>query len=290
MLSIALGSAAAAYACYIGGAYCLRSRVIYPLAGTPYGAFREWPGEAASRLTREIPGGRVHAFHLETARPRGRVVLLHGNMMVASDVAFLAGVWLKQGFDVLVPEYRGYASATGRPDTDGIVEDTLHFLDRMRPAPDKLIVHGISLGGGIAAELTRSRPIDALVMQSTFLSISVAAARYGLPGVLVRNLYPTERTLQTFEGRALVVHGDADPRFPPRHGRRLATLLPRHRSRYVEVPGAVHMIDDRIVAKLIADHADWLADGEGGREDVRAETDGSPSGLSSQQTPPISGP
>ena len=259
MLTVTVGSAALAYAGYVAAAYGLRNRIVYPVAGTPFGAFRSWPTEEATRLQRRIEGGTVHAFHLTASAPRGRVVILHGNMMVAPDVAFLARFWREQGFDVLVPEYRGYAGAAGKPEAQAIVDDVCAFLDEVRPVPGPLIAHGISLGGGIAAELTRCRKLDALVLQSTFLSISSVTLRFCLPGVLVRSLYPTARTLQNFSGRMLVIHGSADRLFPPEHGRRLAALVPAGQARHVEVPGAIHMIADGEVVPILQHHVDWLA-------------------------------
>jgi pimeloyl-ACP methyl ester carboxylesterase len=259
MLTVAAGSAALAYAGYVAAAYGLRNRIVYPVAGTPFGAFRSWPTEEATRLQREIEGGTVHAFHLEASAPRGRVAILHGNMMVAPDVAFLARFWTEQGFDVLVPEYRGYAGAAGKPEAQAIVDDVSAFLDELRPVVGPFIAQGISLGGGIAAELTRTRNVDALVLQSTFLSISSVTPRFGLPGRLVRTLYPTAQTLRNFAGRMLVIHGTADRLFPPSHGRQLAAIVPAGQARHVEVPNAIHMIADNRIVPILRDHVDWLA-------------------------------
>jgi pimeloyl-ACP methyl ester carboxylesterase len=257
MILPVIAAAGAAYALYAGGAYLLRNRFVYAVAGMPYGAYKAWPYPGAERL--EIGEGDAarHGFLVRATEPsRGLVVLLHGNAMVAPDVAYLAAVWRDLGFDVLSPEYAGFGGSAGRPDSDGIVDDVLKLVAASKLRPGKLVLHGISLGGGVAAEMTKRVEADALVLQSTFASISaVASRRFKLPGGAVARIYPTATTLAGFKGRSLVIHATRDPLFPIWNGRTLAELLG---SRIVEVEGSRHMVHDHDAEAAVRANADWL--------------------------------
>src|SRR5512145_1917489 len=86
--------------------------------------------------------------------PKGTVVHFHGNAQnMTSHFGFVS--WLpSRGFNLFVFDYRGYGKSAGRPERQGIYEDSLAALDYIATRPgidhDRLVVLGQSLGGANA--------------------------------------------------------------------------------------------------------------------------------------------
>lgn len=197
-----------------------------------------------TRLDREIAAGeKVHAWLLMPTRERDHaarlVVFFHGNGESAgSNIAFVRH-YRDAGFAVLIPEYRGYAGAAGTPLEAGIVDDAVWFVDRARRDPrvddQRLVLHGRSLGGGVAAQVALKRPPGALILQSSFTSVASFARGKLVPEFLVRSPYRTDAALRTLECPVLILHGTEDTIVPVAHARANAKIA-RHAT-LVEMPG-----------------------------------------------------
>jgi pimeloyl-ACP methyl ester carboxylesterase len=134
-------------------------------------------------------GLRLHGYYIRApAGPTARNITLlrfHGAMGNTGHQLPQAKVFAEDlGFDVYLPEYRGYGYSTGRPDEKGINIDAQTAFDylRQRPASQqkKIIVLGESLGGAIGVQLVAKHQdnVEALILDSTFLSIPKVAREY----------------------------------------------------------------------------------------------------------------
>jgi len=115
------------------------------------------------------------------APPRSRaspvVLIVHGRSSNVSTRASIASSLVKDGFGVLLFDYRGYGRSSGRPSEAGLTADALAAYDWLRRqgvAARDVIVLGQSLGNAPAAQLSASRPIAALVLVSPFTSLPEA--------------------------------------------------------------------------------------------------------------------
>ncbi len=198
--------------------------------------------DGTARLDRPIAGGAVYAWFVPAARAGERaplVVAFHGNGGLAENATGLVEGYRQLGCAVLLPEYRGYGQAAGRPSEAALVGDAAELLELALQRPDvdgrRVVYHGHSLGGGVAAALAARRPPAALVLQSTFTSIACMSWRYLAPPFLARNPFRTDRVLPGFDLPILIIHGTDDQLVSPDHAHRLAALNPR--ARLVEYPG-----------------------------------------------------
>jgi len=115
-------------------------------------------------------------FHSAVAPALGTVVHFHGNGgNITSQWGFSA--WLaKKGFNVFIPDYRGFGASAGRPSESGAVKDAVAALNYVRSRhdvdPDKLLVFGQSLGGAVAVAAVALSPagVRALALESPFSS------------------------------------------------------------------------------------------------------------------------
>ena len=90
----------------------------------------------------QTPDGTVPAwfFPADAGRaPEGLVVYLHGNGVVI-DTRVPVARWLnEQGWNVLLPEYRGYGRAPGSPSQEAISDDVLDVVAQVQHAHPQLI-------------------------------------------------------------------------------------------------------------------------------------------------------
>jgi len=205
-------------------------------------------------LVRALPTGRT---------PRGLVVFTHGNAELIDHALHEAEAWTQRGYDVLLPEYRGYGRTPGTPGETRIVADILAHLDaelaanRARP----IVLHGRSLGTGVAAQVAARiverdgsteapTTIAALILESPFASIASFAAGYGAPTFIVRNPFRTDQVLPDLACPILILHAREDEVVPIAHARTLGMLQPR--AVVVELDGSHN-------SGLSADDAYWRA-------------------------------
>lgn len=220
-----------------------RNYLIFP--GWHY-AFEQTALPNAEVWERDIGNAEKVQAYFRTPATMGKahaVVYLHGNGETAAYAAEAAQYYLDKGYAFLAVEYRGYGNAGGKPDFKTVRDDVLYFYDALAKRPDidaqHIMVHGYSLGGAFAAELASTRPVHALVLQSTFTSMSKMAHRYLMPGIPFKQQYQTQKILATYEKPVLLIHGDADMIVPVSHGRKLAKTTPH--ATYVEVEGLGHL-------------------------------------------------
>ncbi len=224
----------------------LQERIIFPGPRLP--ADRPPPPGGEAIWIEAEPGIRVEGWFFaatgaSAAAPAPAVMVFHGNGELIDDGWFDVELYRPLGVSVLLCEYRGYGRSGGRPSQTGIGRDMLAFRTWLDARPevdaDRVLYHGRSLGGAVAADLARTRPPAGLVLTSTFTSMRDMFARHLVPRFLCRHPFETERTLPDYDGPVLLVHGDEDPLVPAAHSRRLAAAARRGELLVLEGEGHV---------------------------------------------------
>jgi fermentation-respiration switch protein FrsA (DUF1100 family) len=178
-------------------------------------------------------GQRLHGWWIRRrAAALGHVLLCHGNAGNVGDRILHADVLTAVGFDVLLFDYRGYGSSSGRPDEQGTYRDARAALNWLLSQPDvdpaRVLYLGESLGGAVAIELSLAHPPAGLVLLSAFTSVrDMARLHYGLiPTAVVPDAYPNRRLIADLRAPLLVLHGEDDMIVPVEHGRALFDAAP----------------------------------------------------------------
>lgn len=174
-------------------------------------------------------GETLHAWYIPSSASRAVVIQFHGNAGNIGDRIGFAQLFHSLGVDTLLVDYRGYGQSTGRPSETGTYRDAeaaWHYLVRQRQVPpEKIILHGRSLGGAVAAYLATQVQPAGLVLDSTFTSVpDIATALYPwLPARwFVRIKYDTLQRVAAIEAPIVVLHARHDDIIPYQHGQRLA--------------------------------------------------------------------
>jgi fermentation-respiration switch protein FrsA (DUF1100 family) len=234
--------AAITYGVWLGALLALETKMVYP---------REMTGPVTrdALIPREVErvwidgwdGVRVEGWFLPSGldRPAPAVMFFHGNAELIDHNLELAEAYRERGVATLLVEYRGYGRSGGSPLQKDIVADSAKFYDWLatKPGvdPGRIMLHGRSLGSGVAAQVAAARPGAALILESPFVSVASFARQYGAPPFLVRNPYRTDKVLPTLTCPILILHSRQDEIVPFSHGEKLQTLAPG--SRLVELSG-----------------------------------------------------
>jgi len=182
-------------------------------------------------------GVRIHAWWCpsEGWQPsHGAVLYAHGNAGNLSHRGEGVRLWQKEiRTGVLIFDYPGYGRSTGKPSEASCyaaADAAYDWLVREKGvAPEKIILHGGSLGGGVAVELATRRRYRALILVSTFTSIPDMGAKLfpWLPTRwFIRNRFESLDKIARTEGRVFIAHGTADSFIPFTMGEQLFAAAP----------------------------------------------------------------
>ena len=188
-------------------------------------------------------GETLGAWYVPATNPRGTILMCHGNGGNISHRVDAVKFFHDLGLDVLIFDYRGYGSSTGRPSEAGTYRDALaawHYLAAERGVPAaRLVVFGRSLGGAVAAWLAKQERPAGLVLEASFTSVPDLAAKlypYLPVRLLCRFRYNTREYVRGARCPVLVAHSPDDDLIPFRHGRALFRAAPEPRI-FVEISG-----------------------------------------------------
>ncbi|MFH1303868.1 MAG: alpha/beta hydrolase [Planctomycetota bacterium] len=202
----------------------------------------------------------------ELAKGRPVVILLHGNGGNRLHRIETCRLLASLGLHVFAFDYRGYAENPGSPSQTGLLNDARAFWkyavrDR-KIDPDRIILMGESLGGGVAtllaSELCQQKtPPAGLVLRSTFSSM-VDAASFHYPWVpvswLLWDQYPSQTVISNVVCPVLVIHGTEDQIVPYALGKKLFDAAS---------PASATGIPKQMVSVEQGTHNDLLAEARG---------------------------
>ncbi|MDR1546203.1 MAG: alpha/beta hydrolase [Deltaproteobacteria bacterium] len=177
-----------------------------------------------------LNGAAVFAWHVQAPPGSPAVLLLHGNGGNLEHMIGRVLLYHQLGYEVLAPDYEGFGLSEGSPSEAATYADAQagwDWLVRRGTPPDRILIHGFSLGGGpaswLAARQAASR--NPLVLDSTFTTLSETAAWHfpvlkpALPLALGSAFDVRGRLAQLNSIMLLVLHSPQDEVVPFELGR-----------------------------------------------------------------------
>ena len=249
-LTMAVGQRSMLYATHLhapqGGAHAAAAAIESPI-----------PGSEAITLTTS-DGEHIAGWYVPPAKGQPVTLFLHGQ---GGRLAVQTGRWRRlrdAGLGVLAISYRGYPGSTGSPTEAGLALDARAAYDwlRQRFRARDIIVHGHSLGSGVAVRLASEVEVGALVLEAPFTAaVDVASERFPWLPVswLMLDQFRSRDLIGKVKAPVLIVHGERDGIIPIAHGEKLYKLANEPKM-FVRMPDSEHnsLVRDGLYDKVTA--------------------------------------
>jgi fermentation-respiration switch protein FrsA (DUF1100 family) len=245
MLYPLFGFALVVYTALVGGLYFFQRQLLYhPDKTSPELSGLEQIGVREVVLSTD-DGLSLRSWYLPQHSGRPVVAYFHGN---GGHIGYRVERLLRfarEGYGVLMLEYRGYGGNPGVPTETGFYTDAraaLGFLEREGVAPSRLVLYGESLGSGVAVELAAQHDAAGLILEAPFTSVA-EVAQHHFPYVpaarMVIDRFDSLSRIGKVRTPILVLHGERDRVVPIRYGRALFNVAPEPKEGWF-VPEAGH--------------------------------------------------
>jgi fermentation-respiration switch protein FrsA (DUF1100 family) len=239
--------------CYLGVLLvllCLENRLLFH----PVRATEEWLPPPNTRVRdlvlQTVNGPRIHAWWcpVKNWQPgHGAMLYCHGNAGNLSYRSEAIALWQQAlGVSVLIFDYPGYGRSEGTPTEAACYASADAAYDcltrTLNVPPDRVLIYGGSLGGGVAVDLASRQPHRALILVRTFTSVSDAAQSVypWLPvRWLVRNRFDNLEKIARCTRPVFIAHGTTDRLIPFAHGKRLVEAASEPK-RFLAMAGLDH--------------------------------------------------
>ncbi len=220
------------YLAVCAAAFLFQRRLLYLPGPAPSATPASIGLEHGELLLRAADGTRLGAWWIPAPDAWAGALVTHGNAGSIEHRLHIARAWHALGVDCLLLDYRGYGASEGSPHEQGLYLDAEAGYDELARrlaerglGPERIVLHGESLGGAVAVELALRRAVGAVVIESAWSSLGELAARLYpfLPvRLLLRERFDTRAKVGSLSAPLLVLHGRRDEIVPFEHGERLA--------------------------------------------------------------------
>jgi fermentation-respiration switch protein FrsA (DUF1100 family) len=190
-----------------------------------------FPYTHEERFLSAADGSRLHGLYFPTENPRGVLIYYHGNTGTLKRWGKQAPRFSRMGYDVLMPEHRGYGKSRGKLNEAALHADALLWYDWLKARWDEkdIVVYGRSLGSGLATPVAAARKPRLLVLETPFANL-YDVARYYLPilpyRILLRYRFRNDVAVRRVECPVYIFHGKRDTIVPYSSALKLYSRVP----------------------------------------------------------------
>lgn len=191
------------------------------------------------------PNIDLNVIHFYIDKPKGAILYFHGNKDNLDRWGEIASELTAYGWDVFVPDYRGYGKSTGEPSESGLYEDagTLYRFVNEKYSYDRIIFYGRSLGTGVASWLASQYNPSGIVLETPYYSLESLITRYyPLYTYYTENRIEMNSAgfLQNVKAPVMILHGTEDPLIPIQEAARLYDSIPFGNKTFIAIAGGTH--------------------------------------------------
>jgi fermentation-respiration switch protein FrsA (DUF1100 family) len=173
-------------------------------------------------------GVTLSGWFIPAKEQRGVLLFCHGNAGNISHRLESIRIFHDLGLSILIFDYRGFGQSEGSISEKGTYLDAEaaweHLVEERHIDPSEIILFGRSIGGAVAARLATRQQAAALILESTFTSITDLGAQvypYLPIRLLSRYDYNTLSYLQQIDMPLLIIHSPDDEIIPFTHAKAL---------------------------------------------------------------------
>lgn len=251
-----------AYVIYCAALVILHPRYIYPFSQVPFEI------DGFERRTVPVADAEPLAVALHLAGQNAPVVVYFmGNVGSLAVFGPMLEHHRDAGRTVVAMTFRGGGGEPGRPSEARLKADADALLsglaDLLGYAPRRVILHGFSLGTGLALHVAARHPVDGTVLTAPYTRICELMTRgSGAPACwLPVQRWDSLRDVPDLSAPVLVLHGRDDAVIPLRMGAALADAVGSagHAVDFTEIAGGGH--SDLMSRPGYLDQIDAFVDG-----------------------------
>lgn len=173
-------------------------------------------------------GEKLHGWLFQGSEGGPVILHSHGNAGNISHRLDLVQPFLRRGLSVFLFDYRGFGKSSGRPSEKGLYRDGIaawtYLREEEKIAPERIVLHGHSIGAAVAIEVALEKKVRGLVIESAFTSTKDMAkgmALFALFSPLLPAHYNNIEKIGRVSVPKLIVHGDRDEIVPFPMGQKL---------------------------------------------------------------------
>ena len=177
-------------------------------------------------------GAILNGLHFKIENPKGVVLYLKGNSKSIKGWGKFAVDFTRNGYDVVMMDYRGFGKSTGRRTQKALKRDIQVVYNKLREQVREkyIIVYGRSLGSGLATKLASVNSPKMLILDAPYYSLTKVAARYApfMPlSWLIKYPLPTYKWLKYVQCPIHIIHGTDDKLIPYKTSVKLSKIKPK---------------------------------------------------------------
>jgi uncharacterized protein len=187
---------------------------------------------------------KLHGWFVPADKERGIVLHCHGNAGNISHCLYMIRIWNRLNMSTFVFDYRGFGLSEGNPHESGTYKDAeaaWRYLTGTRNIPpNKIIIHGRSLGGSIAAWLAQKHHPKILIIESSFTTIRDVAEKHFQGSPLLSILTYKYNSIDFIKNAAcpvILIHSRDDELIPFELGKKLYDTAGNPKE-FIEISGS----------------------------------------------------
>lgn len=175
---------------------------------------------------------KIHAIHAKVADTvrKGLVIYYHGNAGNNNTSPAKFHLFMKEGYDVIYPDYRGFGKSTGDlKNEDDLVGDMKMVYSEMKKEYDEsnIFIIGYSMGSGVSALVAAENNPKGLMIWTPYYSmVDMKNSSYPyLPSFLMKYPLRTDLAIPKIDEPISIFYAEEDEVLPVERSIKLTNLL-----------------------------------------------------------------
>ncbi|MEO1054939.1 MAG: alpha/beta fold hydrolase, partial [Bacteroidota bacterium] len=167
-------------------------------------------------------GVKINTVLFHAAKGEKVVMYLHGNGGSIYGWGTGAETYLRNGYDVLYIDYRGYGKSGGKIESEKqLIADAQLIYDDLKAkySESNITLIGTSIGSGIAVQIAASNNPERLILNAPYASLKQLIREKVpiVPGVILKYRLESKKYIKEVECPIYIFHGKNDEVIPYRH-------------------------------------------------------------------------
>lgn len=167
-------------------------------------------------------GEQISAKHFPDPNAEYTILFSHGNAEDIGTATYFLEELKDAGFAVFAFDYRGYGTSDGTPSEENSYQDIEaaydYLIEELKIQPEKIIIHGRSLGGAVSVDLATKKKCGGLIVESSFVTAFRVMTKYP---IFPFDKFQSINKIKQVKCPVLVIHGKNDSLIPIWHGEKL---------------------------------------------------------------------